>query len=198
MQKTKASTPEANDAARKFAQAVVDREFGGNTLKAAAALGVSQSYVSDFLRGTKGAGTKMLHALANFCGVPLDVVIGRSGATPAPAELDAAISRGAPRHETIVQAKLRATGIRSSRLTADDWADYLTALDAANATLERRASPPVADVVDIKTRKTQPSSPPGPGDEYTAGAKRADAAIEAASPKRNAPSKDERPTSPRR
>lgn len=81
-QNTKALDAPSREAARAFLRRFVDERFDGNHTRAATALGVSQAYVSDLLSGAKGAGSKILLALAEKTGVSLDVVLGRTSRVP--------------------------------------------------------------------------------------------------------------------
>jgi hypothetical protein len=70
-----------NNAAREYVRMMVASDFKGNVNAAAIELGVSQSTLSAFLNGDKGAGLTLLDAVANHKSVSLDVVLGRA---PAP------------------------------------------------------------------------------------------------------------------
>lgn len=66
-----------NEAARAFVRALVDSEFEGNTNAAAKKLGLSQSMLYEFLDGTRGAGMKLLNAVAVHTRRTIDEVVGR-------------------------------------------------------------------------------------------------------------------------
>jgi len=70
--------PERQDAARAFVRAILDRDFHGNISHAAKKFGVSQSLLSEFLSGGRGAGTKLLGGVADYAGVTWDEIVGRS------------------------------------------------------------------------------------------------------------------------
>jgi len=76
---------EANERLREIVRSFVDRDFGGNKTAAAKRLGVSQSLVQEFLDGSRGAGVKLISAVAAYTGRPMDEVLGRAPAPPAPA-----------------------------------------------------------------------------------------------------------------
>lgn len=74
---TKSLSPEQNAQARSFTRKLVDDRFGGNASEAARTLGVSVGTLADFLRGDKGAGAKLLDAVARWGHTSVDEVIGR-------------------------------------------------------------------------------------------------------------------------
>lgn len=74
-----------NAAARVYIRSVVDSDFQGNVSAASVAFDVSQSTLSAFLNGGKGAGLTLLDSVANYKSVSLDVVLGRA---PAPDAAD--------------------------------------------------------------------------------------------------------------
>lgn len=61
MAKTKALAPERNEALRRIARDVV-AEYGDQK-RAAAAIGIAQPFLSDFLGGKRGAGTNLIQGL---------------------------------------------------------------------------------------------------------------------------------------
>jgi transcriptional regulator with XRE-family HTH domain len=82
--KNKALDPEQNEGVRRFTQRLVDLGYDGNVSAAAEALGVSQSLLYEFLKGTRGAGMKLLEGLADVTGASLDEVMGRPPPRPKP------------------------------------------------------------------------------------------------------------------
>lgn len=70
-----------NNAAREFVWAVVRSDFKGNVSAASVAFEVSQSTLSAFLNGQRGAGMTLLDSVASYKSVSIDVVLGRA---PAP------------------------------------------------------------------------------------------------------------------
>lgn len=64
--RTKALPEARNERLRGLVRNVVANRFGGNATAAAAAFGVSQSLVSDFLSRKRGAGLKLIEGLASF------------------------------------------------------------------------------------------------------------------------------------
>jgi len=81
-------SPEHNEAVRAFVRRIAIADFNNNVTAFASTLGVAQSLLSELLKGSRGAGPKLLVALADYACVSLDEVIGRtvprrrSGATP--------------------------------------------------------------------------------------------------------------------
>jgi hypothetical protein len=74
---TKSLSAEQNERARAFTRDLVAKSFEGNASAAARALGVGVGTLADFLRGDKGAGAKLLDAIARFAHVGVDAVIGQ-------------------------------------------------------------------------------------------------------------------------
>lgn len=74
--KTKSLTVEQNEHAREALRSVVDGDFGGNQSKAARAIGVGQSLISEVLAG-KGVGPKLIQAIADYTGRSTDDLYGR-------------------------------------------------------------------------------------------------------------------------
>jgi hypothetical protein len=70
-----------NQAVRDFVRAIVTDDFKGNVSAAAVAFDVSQSTLSEFLNGNRGAGINLIDAVATYRNVDLNVVLGRA-ATP--------------------------------------------------------------------------------------------------------------------
>lgn len=73
---SKSLSPARNDAARRFAKAIVERDFDDNKSRAAQALGVSQSMLSSFLLGDRGIGMKLLDGLVRYTGKTVEDVLG--------------------------------------------------------------------------------------------------------------------------
>jgi transcriptional regulator with XRE-family HTH domain len=69
--------------AREFVQRIVDEQFGKNVLDASRKIGVSQSWLYEFLHGKRGAGFKSLATIAAFASTTTDVVLGLTPAPPA-------------------------------------------------------------------------------------------------------------------
>lgn len=76
-QQGKALPGEQNERLREVVRNLVALEFQGNASKAAKAIGVSQSLLSEFLGGGRGAGTKLVNALAAHTGRSIDDLYGR-------------------------------------------------------------------------------------------------------------------------
>lgn len=72
-----------NDAARAYIRKVIADGFDGNVSRFAEAIDLSQTTLSDFLNGKRGAGLSLLDAVATYRAVSIDVVIGRA---PEPTE----------------------------------------------------------------------------------------------------------------
>jgi hypothetical protein len=73
---TKALPKIQNDAARRFIEAVIKKDFADNLTKAADAFGVAQSTISDFLAGNRGAGMKLLSGVSAHTKQPIEVILG--------------------------------------------------------------------------------------------------------------------------
>lgn len=80
----KSLDPDRNEFLRALLNDLVRDEFGGKKSRAAVAIGVSPSYVQEFLGGTRGAGRKLLEALADYTKRPIDELMGREGHEPEP------------------------------------------------------------------------------------------------------------------
>jgi transcriptional regulator with XRE-family HTH domain len=75
---TKSLDPETKERLCALVQEIVEKDFNGNKTAAAAALGVSQSYVSEIIQRRRGPGTTMLDALATYRKVSIDELLGRA------------------------------------------------------------------------------------------------------------------------
>lgn len=76
MQTSKALTHEQNEALRSVLRGIVEKDFGGVKLRAAKALGISHSLLTEILAGHRGAGTKMLTAISNYTRRSIDDLMG--------------------------------------------------------------------------------------------------------------------------
>lgn len=65
------------DHVREQAKGLVETRFGGNVLKAAVEVGISQSQLSDFLNRKKGLGLPVVLAIADYLHCTLDELLGR-------------------------------------------------------------------------------------------------------------------------
>jgi hypothetical protein len=74
---TKSLQTEHNERIRRELRAWIDKEFQGNASAAASSLGLSQSLVSEFLGGARGAGPKLINAFASKSGRSIDDLYGR-------------------------------------------------------------------------------------------------------------------------
>jgi hypothetical protein len=72
----KGLSPERNAHVRAFVQELIDREFEGNVLRASKALGLSNSILYEFLRGSRGAGIKLLEALSDYTKKSIPTILG--------------------------------------------------------------------------------------------------------------------------
>lgn len=73
----KALSTQQNEDLRRVVAQLVEEKFEGNKTAAAKELGLSSSALQEFLKGTRGAGAKMLNALADLTGQSLDTLMGR-------------------------------------------------------------------------------------------------------------------------
>jgi transcriptional regulator with XRE-family HTH domain len=73
----KALGPDQNERLRDMLREILERDFGGNKSEAARRIGVSQAFVAEFLSGNRGAGNKLLRALADYTGRSTDDLLGR-------------------------------------------------------------------------------------------------------------------------
>ena len=74
---SKSLPDEQNERLRGIVRELVAREFQGNASHAARAFGVTQSLVSEFLAGARGAGPKLLGGIATHTGRSIDELYGR-------------------------------------------------------------------------------------------------------------------------
>lgn len=115
--KTKSLDPSDGAAVREHLVAVVQGDFAGNMSHAAKALGVSVTMVFDVLNEKRGAGIKLLSALAKHRDVPIEAILGR-GTSSMSAEamvIPGALSQvldANPEWPTAVRAALRAVSDR--------------------------------------------------------------------------------------
>jgi plasmid maintenance system antidote protein VapI len=79
--KSKSLNPQANTRIRELLREILDRDFGGNKTHAAKALKVSASMIGETLKGTRGAGTTLIQALADYTGKTTDDLLGRTEIT---------------------------------------------------------------------------------------------------------------------
>lgn len=82
MASSKSLTAAQNEYLRGVVRRLVAGDFDGNASKAARAFGVTQSLVSEFLGGGRGAGPKLVQGVADYTGQTIDALYGRAG-TPA-------------------------------------------------------------------------------------------------------------------
>ena len=74
---SKSLRDDQNERLRGILRDLVDAKFGGSASAAARELGIAQSLVSEFLTGGRGAGPKLLNAVAEHTGRSLDDLYGR-------------------------------------------------------------------------------------------------------------------------
>lgn len=74
--------PDRHAVARRVLRDWVDRECAGMTARAAKRLGVSSTLVHEVMSGERGAGMKLLDALADETGRSIDELVGRTPAQP--------------------------------------------------------------------------------------------------------------------
>lgn len=73
----KSLTPDRNEHLRALVTELVRTDFDGNRASAARGLKVSQSYIQEFLGGSRGAGRKLLEALSDYTKRSVDDMLGR-------------------------------------------------------------------------------------------------------------------------
>lgn len=83
MPSSKSLTTAQNEHLRGVVRRLVAEDFEGNASRAARSFGITQSLVSEFLSGARGAGPKLVQGVADYTGLTIDALYGRSG-TPAP------------------------------------------------------------------------------------------------------------------
>lgn len=74
---SKSLRPEQNERLREIVRDLIAKDFKGSATAAAKALGVTQPLVSEFLSGGRGAGPKLIQALADITGRSIDDLYGR-------------------------------------------------------------------------------------------------------------------------
>lgn len=74
---SKSLKPEQNERLRAILTELIDATFAGNVAAAARAMGLSQSLFVEFLRGARGAGPKLINAIADHTGRSIDDLYGR-------------------------------------------------------------------------------------------------------------------------
>jgi hypothetical protein len=79
MASSKSLTTAQNEHLRGVVRALVAGDFDGNASRAARAFGVTQSLVSEFLGGGRGAGPKLVQGVADYTGASIDALYGRAG-----------------------------------------------------------------------------------------------------------------------
>lgn len=128
--RTKSLPIERNEAARKFARQLVAEKFEGNTLSASRKLGVSQSLLYEFLKGTRGAGMALLSALSTLTGEAIETITGQTSPDTESIENDpdfphrAEAAREARRlgvREGAIRAVLRDAGHSDADLEVKFW-----------------------------------------------------------------------------
>lgn len=88
---TKSLQDEQNDRVRAFVQKLIEGRFNKNMTAAADAFGISQSLLYEFMKGTRGAGMKLLAGVSKFTGERIDDIVNgvpSSGERSTSIELD--------------------------------------------------------------------------------------------------------------
>lgn len=108
LMQTKSLLAEQNERLRRVMREWIAQEFQGNAQAAAKRMGVSQSLVSEFLSGGRGAGTKLINSFARAKGRSIDDLYGLppAGSTVQrlgdradwPTARSEAVERAKPRH----------------------------------------------------------------------------------------------------
>lgn len=74
---SKSLRDEQNERLRGIVRELVAKDFQGHATNAAKAFGVTQSLVSEFLGGGRGAGPKLVNGIASYTGRSIDDLYGR-------------------------------------------------------------------------------------------------------------------------
>ncbi len=85
---------ELRERVRLLLEKIVDEEFDGNRTQAAKALGVSQSYVTELLKASRGVGPTILVSIADRARVSIDELMGRQ-------RFDAPLDSDEPRYSNL-------------------------------------------------------------------------------------------------
>ncbi len=99
---------EANERLRAIVRELLRARFEENISAFARALGVTGPYLNEFLSGKRGAGAKLLHALADYTGRTLDDLSGRSAARAIAPPVDGVALAGNLPHWSVAAAAARA------------------------------------------------------------------------------------------
>lgn len=143
---------------------MVTAQYKGNVSALSRALGFSQSMVSEFLQGTRGAGPKLLGAIATLTGQTIDAVLGRSELRasepedPLPERHAAAVwARAHGVREDAIRDIVTRDQSSSRRLTPDEWYGRMTSraweLDEADAGRGREPGRVAADEIPEPPKK---------------------------------------------
>lgn len=69
---------ESNEHARALVRKIIQERFDGHQARASEGLGIAKSALNELLSGKRGMGLKMATQVANYLGVSVDEVTGRS------------------------------------------------------------------------------------------------------------------------
>lgn len=100
----KSLSQQQNDNARAFIKSVIDEDFEGKQTDAARKWQLSQSSISGFLSGIRGAGMKLLRAVSEYRGTTIDAILGGAEVAGAPSAKERRESRQAryPNQESAI------------------------------------------------------------------------------------------------
>jgi len=165
--RTKSLESQRNEAARTFIKSIVDRDFAGNTSAASRKFGISQSMLSEFLAGGRGAGMKLLDAVAIYSGATVDQILGRGSEPPPPPpalpstnlEIALAYLGAAVSPEAIEIVKAATTDLDTSSWLPIRWGRELTRVQRELLEADGVELPPEAGAVRGRQR---PAPPPPP------------------------------------
>jgi transcriptional regulator with XRE-family HTH domain len=126
---------EENDRLRTLAAQLLREKFGGNQTAMAAALGVSQGMVSDFLASKKGAGVTVLRALERIASTSsLAGALQRGLSDPFPSrQVVLALARGAGADESVLAALAADAPATHDDPGEDHWHKRLVELEGRRA-----------------------------------------------------------------
>jgi hypothetical protein len=164
---TKALEDEIQTSVRERVERIIARDFDGVASQAAKALSVSQSQMVEFRKGTRGLGLNNLVRVAEYEGISLDELVGRTGArtrrAESPADIPTALAsvlRTASCSEATLEAvrgRVRAGGV--DHWDEEIWRDLVEGYERENARARRMSEVRAAAPAILQTLLPPSSSP---------------------------------------